>query len=233
MAARRGRGQGAGTLFVILGVLAVIGGTFTAGFLSGRHWERVQVMTGLVKPQAGREPARAAPDRAGAIKAPDTQPVPPMTFYQELTAPLASPPPRPTKPEKAKPEPVAPPPKPEPVPKAEPEAPAAALPAPSPKPEPVVKAAPAPPAARPEPAPARGGVGYTVQVAAYATRAQAEALADRLIARGFPADVSETTTDTGVRYRVRVGTWPTREAAREIVARLATDVRLGGFVAPR
>ena len=72
-----------------------------------------------------------------------------------------------------------------------------------------------------------------MQVAAYATRAQADVLAGRLFARGFTSDVSEITTPTGVRYRVRVGTYPTREAARDMLARLSTDLHLGGFVTVR
>jgi cell division septation protein DedD len=75
--------------------------------------------------------------------------------------------------------------------------------------------------------------GYTVQVAAYATRAQADGLAEQLRARGFETDVTETTTQGGVRYRVRVGTYPTREAAKDVVARLSSDARLSGFVTVR
>ena len=225
---QRHRGRGVGTLFVMLGIVAVIGGTFMAGFLSGRHWERVRVVAGLVKPQSGQEPAR---ERAGAIAQPQ---VPSLTFYQELTAPLASPPPRaakgdtrPAKAEPVKPEtpkaetPKAETPKPE---IARAEAPKAeAAKAESPKAEPV----------RADPTPKAAAAGYTVQVAAYATRAQADVLAGRLFARGFAADVSDISTPTGARYRVRVGTYPTKEAARDALARLSTDVHLSGFVTAR
>ena len=198
--------RGFGTLFVILGIVAVFGGTFMAGFLSGRHWERVRVVAGLVKPQAGQEPTR---ERAGAIAQP---PLPSLTFYQELTAPLSSPPPRAAKGDTrtARAEPA----KPE-LPRAD-AAKTEAL-----KPEMALAKADA------------AGSSYAVQVAAYATRAQAEALAGRLTARGFAADVSETTTQTGVRYRVRFGAYPTREVARDALARLATDVHLSGFVTTR
>ena len=198
--ARRRQRRGMSTLLVILGLVAILGGTFTAGFLSGRHWERVQVITGLARPKAPEpERPRVAARAADPV-------VPALTFYQELTAPLASPPPR-----AAKPEP------------------------PRPKPEPAARSEPVP---RPEPAgaakePATSESGYTVQVAAYATRAQAEGLVARLASHGFAADVSETTTAAGVRYRVRVGSYATRNAARDAAARLATETRLGGFVAVR
>lgn len=205
---RRRRGRGVSTLLVILGLVAVLGGTFAAGFLAGRHWERVRVVTGLVTPQARKVPEQSASDRAVASRSAEPAPVP-LTFYQELTAPLASPPPRPSKTEAPKP--------------GRPEAAATPLPVSAPPAN-----ATSNDAGEPE-----GGRGFTVQVAAYASLAQAEKLAGRLTAGGAVADVSETMTRSGVRYRVRVGTYPTKEAAREAAARLAVDTGLGGFVATR
>ena len=214
------RGRSLASLFVLLGVVAVLGGTFAAGFLAGRHGERVGVVTGLVKPQAGKEPGR---ERVGPTK--PSEPAPPsLTFYQELTAPLASLPPKPKespRPGKSEPPRIDPVAKPDPSSKPERRA------DPASKPEPTVKAEASTAAARPSTGP------FTVQVAAYATRAQADALADRLTARRFQADVIEATTPNGVRYRVRSGTYPTKEAAREAAARLGADVRLHGFVTPR
>jgi cell division septation protein DedD len=209
--ARRHQARGMSTLLVILGLVAILGGTFTSGFLAGRHWERVRVLTGLAKPQAP-EPERArVPARAADPV------VPALTFYQELTAPLASPAPRATpKSEPARQRADAPP-KPD-----------------SPKIEAAAKAAAAiksETTAKLEAGPKTGA--YTVQVAAYTTRAQADGLVTRLAAHGVTADVSETTTASGVRYRVRVGSYPTKDAARDAVARLAADTRLGGFVAVR
>jgi cell division protein FtsN len=200
MARHRQRGS-VSTLLVLLGVVAILGGTFAAGYLSGRHSERVRVLLGLEKPQA------PAPDRA-RVPARAADPVAPtLTFYQELTAPLASPPPRSAKlePSRVKPE------------------------APAPRPEPGAK----PEAVRPPRESKSESQGYTVQVAAYATRAQADGLVARLASHGFTADVSETTTASGVRYRVRVGSYATRDAARDAVGRLAAETRLGGFVAVR
>lgn len=194
--AKRKQGRRFGTLFVTIGVVAILGTTFAAGFLSGRHWERVRVVAGLVKPQAGKEPTR---ERAGALRPAEPPPMPSMTFYQELTAPLALPPPRPVK---------------------------------SPKTEtPAKQEAPRADVAATADTAHRGG--YTVQVAAYATREQADALVARLGTRGFQGDVSETTTPGGVRYRVRVGTYATKEAAKDVIARLSTDSGLSGFVTVR
>ena len=243
MAARR-RGRSLGSLFVVLGLVAVLGGTFAAGFLAGRHGERVGVVAGLVKPQAGKEPGR---ERIGATK--PSEPAPPsLTFYQELTAPLASLPPRPKEsPRPGKSEPprldaIA---KPDPAAKPDHRADAAHRADSAPRPEKSDAAAKvdarAHAASKSEPtaktesstAAARASGPFTVQVGAYATRAQADALADRLTARRFQADVSETTTPNGVRYRVRSGNYPTKEAAREAAARLGADVRLHGFVTSR
>jgi cell division septation protein DedD len=226
--AKRNHGRRFGTLFVIIGVVAILGTTFAAGFLSGRHWERVRVVAGLVKPQAGKEPTR---ERAGALRPAEPPPMPSMTFYQELTAPLASPPPRPVK----SPAPKAQTPAKEEAPRADVAA-KADLPA---KQVAKLDAAPAksetvkPSTAATSADTAGRSSGYTVQVAAYATREQADALVARLGTRGFHADVSETTTPGGVRYRVRVGTYATKEAAKDVIARLSTDSGLSGFVTVR
>jgi cell division septation protein DedD len=118
--------------------------------------------------------------------------------------------------------------------------PAAGTAAPPPKP---VAAAPTPatsarttpatppqatPATRPPaaPTPAAPGKGaYTVQVAAYATQAPADALAARLTARGLPARV----WGTAAPFRVRVGRYPTRTAAESAAADLKSK-QITGFV---
>jgi cell division septation protein DedD len=90
--------------------------------------------------------------------------------------------------------------------------PAAGTAAPPPKP---VAAAPA--------APGKGA--YTVQVAAYATQAPADALAAKLTARGLPARV----WGTAAPFRVRVGRYPTRTAAESAAADLKSK-QITGFV---
>jgi cell division septation protein DedD len=71
--------------------------------------------------------------------------------------------------------------------------------------------------------------GYSVQVAAYDSRAGAEALVARLVKRGFAAHVASPGPDTGP-FRVRVGRWATRAEA----AAAQRDLKakgLAGFVA--
>jgi cell division protein FtsN len=65
-------------------------------------------------------------------------------------------------------------------------------------------------------APSRGRQEYSVQVAAYETRADAEALSKRLSARGYTVRV------VGDRkpFRVRVGRYPTRERAADAVRQM-------------
>jgi cell division septation protein DedD len=65
-------------------------------------------------------------------------------------------------------------------------------------------------------APSSGRQEYSVQVAAYETRADAEALSKRLSARGYTVRV------VGDRkpFRVRVGRYPTRERAADAVRQM-------------
>ncbi|HUK55688.1 MAG TPA: SPOR domain-containing protein [Nitrospiria bacterium] len=74
--------------------------------------------------------------------------------------------------------------------------------------------------------------GYTVQVAAIRDRATAQALADRLRRKGYPAFVlSYVIPKRGTWYRVRVGHFKQREAAREMTRRLSRQERLTVYVA--
>ncbi len=104
---RRG-GSGAGAFLLVVGCLAVLGSTFTLGVMAGRHWPSF--------PFAKKEPvAKAARERDRDRSARAPEPTPTLTFYQELTAPLAAPPPaKPPKPARAEkaapPKPDAPPP---------------------------------------------------------------------------------------------------------------------------
>lgn len=86
---------------------------------------------------------------------------------------------------------------------------------------------PATPAAASTPAPAAPaaqGVGFAVQMGAFASVAEANALRDRLRAAGFSAIVQPVRTDKGTLNRVRVGPVSSRTEADQLKARLA-----GGF----
>jgi len=77
-----------------------------------------------------------------------------------------------------------------------------------------VARAPAPAAAPVEP-----GV-YSVQVSALADHAKAKELADRLRQSGYTVQTSEVATKSGSVVRVRVGSYPTREAAQAALDKL-------------
>jgi lysophospholipase len=132
-------------------------------------------------------------------------------FLRALDAILGRPAPAPAKPAAAA-EPKA---EPKPEPKAEPPAPAAPA------------AAKAEPAA---PAPAASGVGFAVQMGAFASTAEANALRDRLRAAGFSAIVQPVRTDKGTLNRVRVGPVSTRAEADQLKARLASGFGAGMVV---
>lgn len=195
MAARAPRGTPSrvGTVFVVIGLLTILGSTFGAGVYTGRRW----ALPAPVKSDAARKDVveRAKP------------PAPPtLTFYQELTAPLtAPPPPKPSKPPK----------------------PADAL---------LIASRPAampPVPGVPPPPPAPPADGYTVQVGAYRARPPADALRATLVAAGHDADIVESDGPGGARYRVRVGAFATREAARAAAARLGVERTLSTFVTTR
>lgn len=78
-----------------------------------------------------------------------------------------------------------------------------------------------------------GGPTFAVQVGAYKSRAPAEALRATLAASGHDAYVEEVAGPSGTRYRVRVGSFASRQAADEAAARLARERRLATYVSPR
>lgn len=216
MASRGQRGGGSGgTFLVLLGALSILGVTFAAGVYAGRVWWR---------PGPAASPSAKAGERGLDRKITPT-PQPTLTFYQELTAPLTAPPP-PPRPAKLSPSASTPP--------------ASASPASIPPASVEARRPVAEEPAKPDTPPRAdavaqpdSGVRFTVQVAAYNARGPAEALRATLAAWGHDAYVAESETPAGTRYRVRVGSFATREAAREAAARLAGERALGTFVTTR
>jgi cell division protein FtsN len=234
------RSGGAAGLFVLLGVLTILAVTFAAGTYAGRIWATRPRVVAAVSP-AEREPARRGADTRTSRLA---EPAPRLTFYQELTAPLTAPPP-PPKPAKTSPPPLvtngAPPSKaamPERASKTIPE-PTVAIPdtsvgrgatTASNRP-PTAQAGHAPPATTDlaSPAttittastpPATATSRFTIQVAAYRLRPPADALRATLVAAGHDARVVENEAANGVRFRVQIGDFASRDAARDAAARL-------------
>ncbi len=107
---------------------------------------------------------------------------------------------------------------------------------PAPKPEPIKTAkVPDPPkesgkeAAAP-PADEPAGTGWTVQVQAVNSRADADAIANRLTARKYPAFVTDRGAGNPNRYRVRVGKYANRQEAETMKARLEKEEQFKPWV---
>jgi cell division protein FtsN len=115
-------------------------------------------------------------------------------------------------PEKAAPEQAAPSPKPAPP-----------KPAPAEKPTPPAAAPPAEKLASAAVAPVTDQTAeFTVQIAAYNARGEADAIAHRLTSKGYPAYVVPP-GNGAVMYRVRVGRFKTRHDAEPVAARLQKE----------
>jgi len=219
---RRGGSRLATALFLV-GCLGVLGLTFALGVVTGRSWPRSSTPITVVA-KGAKEPSRPS------------EPAPALTFYQELTAPLSSPPP----PAKSKPPRVEPPrletPRADTVradtPRAEaPRAEKSDKPDAAPQADAVATAAPATPPAPAKPAP--GQTTFTVQVAAYKAREPADALRAKLAAAGYEAFVVQVDTPGSARYRVRVGAFSTRESAQQVAERIVGERSLPAFVTSR
>lgn len=208
----------------------IMGLTFTLGVLVGRQWSRPASATAGLESGGARK--TVPPGRRGGLSAADVE-APPvdqrqLTFYQTLTAPLgrgsADASQRPEEKPKA-------PPAPEPA-RAEP-----------PPPYPyasrgeilVEKPSASEPAAAPETARKGEAAGpWSVQVAAFKTQAQAEALQKQLKQGGFDAYVASAPGGDGrTNYRVRVGTFPGKAEAQRAAERLRSERSLAAFVTPR
>src|SRR5215470_10830901 len=92
-----------GGLFVLIGILTILGVTFGAGVYAGRIWMASSTVKLARVTEA--DTGRRAPSRGA--RPPET-PSPQLTFYHELTAPLTAPPP-PPKPAKSVPPLLSPP----------------------------------------------------------------------------------------------------------------------------
>jgi cell division septation protein DedD len=219
---RRGGGRIATALFLV-GCLGVLGLTFSLGVVTGRSWPRSSTPITVVA-KGVKEPS------------PPTESAPALTFYQELTAPLSSPPP----PAKSRPPRVEPPrletPRPDTLradtPRAEaPRVEKSDRQEAAPKADAVAAATPAPPAAPAKPVP--GQTTFTVQVAAYKAKEPADALRAKLTAAGYEAYVVQVDTPGSARYRVRVGSFAARESAQQVADRIVGERSLPAFVTSR
>jgi cell division septation protein DedD len=190
-----------GSTLVAVGCLGILGATFLAGFYSGRYWTRSMAVAPEGAAAGGEIAARA---RGGPAP---LRPPPALTFYEELTAPMS---PAPSLVKGAP---------------SEPRRPAERAPVTAPRPDDQAARKDKRPGETPaRPADPSGGAGsrFTVQIAAYSAKASAEALRATISASGHEAYIVESDSPPGApRDRVRVGSYPSREAAAAAAARLA------------
>jgi len=240
--ARRRSGGGPGFFqWVMLGgaVVVILGLTFALGLLVGRQLARSSIATAT--PPSVSEAARKAAtpaSRRGGIAAETMADRPPeptekLTFYQTLTEPLngtgAAKPdskavtvPVTVKVSAPSPAPVTPPtaaPAPAPAP-----APPSLPPAPGKAAAPAAKAPTTPAAASP----------WTVQVGAFKNRRQAEDTRQQLVSAGLEAYVASVAAQDGQpRFRVRVGTYRSREEAAAAAERIRAQRSVTAFATPK
>lgn len=223
---RVGSGPGTGQWMVLGGgFLVILVLTFALGLLVGRQWARPAPPVSSPSVSEAARKAATPPARRGGIAAETMadrapEPTEKLTFYQTLTEPLAA------QGASPRPEPKTVAIKPSPTPPAPPApastAPVAATPAPSGAALPPAqsKAAPAAPTAGPP---------WTIQVAAFKNRKQADDMRQQLASSGLEAYVA-TLAEGHARYRVRIGTFKSREEATAAAERLRGSRSLNVFV---
>jgi DedD protein len=223
---RQRGGGGPGIAWVLIGgaAIAMVAATFVVGVVVGRKWPEPDV------------PARAASEsakksspltrRSGLAEPAPERPQEKLTFYQTLTAPMGPTVSTPVGVPAKSPEP----PKPRPVPER------ASSDRPTGAPAVMTPPKPAKPVALDERATSRAvapaGTGdWAVQVGAFRDRTQAEAVRKQMASAGF--DVYLTAVEAGpgeVRYKVRLGSFRSREDAGRVADRVRSERSLAAFV---
>ena len=242
--ARRRSGGGPGFFqWLMLGgaVVVILGLTFALGLLVGRQLARSSIAT--APPPSVSEAARKAAtpaSRRGGIAAETMADRPPeptekLTFYQTLTEPLNGA--GPAKPDS----------KPVTVPVTVPVSVKVSAPSPAPVTPPAAVLAPAAspslppapgkaaaPAAKAPTLPAAATSPWTVQVGAFKNRRQAEDTRQQLVSAGLEAYVASVAAQDGQpRFRVRVGTYRSREEAAAVAERIRAQRSVTAFATPK
>jgi DedD protein len=227
MARQRGKGGPGGARWLLMagGVIVVLVLTFWLGIAVGRKWSPHREAD-RTPAEPARKPAAPVVRRSGLTDpAPDRPPQEKLTFYQTLTAPMSTVP-APTKvialakPEPAKPRPAAE--------RVSSDRPVAAPPTSPPKPDKPAERPSAPP-----PGEARTG-DWAVQVGVFKDRGQAESVRRPLAASGFDAYLTAVPAADGqTHYKVRMGSFKTREEAGRMAERVRQERSLTAFVTPK
>jgi cell division septation protein DedD len=81
-----------------------------------------------------------------------------------------------------------------------------------------------------KPEPAIDAKGFAVQIGAPANEQAAQALRDKARAAGFSSYIQPVDTESGRRYRVRIGPEHSREAATTLLASVKQKTGIDGIV---
>lgn len=84
----------------------------------------------------------------------------------------------------------------------------------------------------PSPAPAPAGKGFAVQIGAPASEQAAIALRDKARAAGFNSFIQPVETESGRRYRVRIGPEHSRDAAQLLLVSVRQKTGIDGIIMP-
>ena len=96
-------------------------------------------------------------------------------------------------------------------------------------PEPTAVAATRPTAA---PAPSGRGENLWVQVLSSSSESEARARVRKLSSRGYHAAIETLSSQKGTLYRVRVGPYPSRDAASRAAERLSAEEKVRAWIVP-
>jgi septal ring-binding cell division protein DamX len=76
------------------------------------------------------------------------------------------------------------------------------------------------------------GKGFVIQVRAFPTQAEADAMAARLERKGYQTFVTLNEDASRLRYRVRIGKFPTKQERDAVVSRLKKEERVDPWLVP-
>jgi cell division protein FtsN len=208
------------------GVIVILVLTFAVGIAVGRKWSHHPEDQAA---EPNRKPV-ASVARPSGLTGPalERPPQEKLTFYQTLTAPMSAVPVPaavsvPAKPEPAKPRPAGE--------RVSGDRPVTAAPTSPPKPD--KPAAPPASPSGPRAGEARSG-DWAVQVGVFKDRGQAESVRRPLAASGFDAYlVAVPAADGQMQYKVRMGSFKTRDEAGQMAERIRQERSLTAFVTPR
>ncbi len=203
-------------LFMAVTVVSVV--IFLCGVLVGRGVQARSEITAEAAATAIEEPADpTAPGAIASDAAPTGPTEAPGLGYQDRLEANTPPPEKLVKPTEP------------PPPAAARTSPEVAPPAPASAGNPAGRAEAAPVPATVKPVPANPafseprGDGFAIQVAALSGRAEAEAVAGRLKAKGYAAFVLASSSGQPSSFRVRVGKFKTRAEAEQVAAKLERE----------